>query len=209
MPVTSRRRLSLVVAASAAAFATMAGSAMASGPAASCPEGAHSNPFAQWGDNADYELAPGGDVESGGSSASWATTGGAGAVEGNETYMVTSPTDHRSMSLPANSSATTEPMCLGAEHPNFRFFVKRSGGSALSRLLVEVVVKDRSGRQWALPSGLVAGSSSWAPSSALPTRIELLGLVFGETVDVSFRLKPVAGGTWSVDDLYVDPWRVH
>jgi hypothetical protein len=205
MPVSSRR-FTLAVAAAATAFATMAGPAMASGPAGSCPGSALSNPFAQWGDNADYQLAPEGDVESGG--ATWSTVGGAGAAEGNQTAVVLDPSDHQSMSLPAGSSASMAPMCLGTEHPSFRFFVRRIGGSTISRLLVEVVARDSRGRQWALPSRLVVGSNSWAPSLAMPTRIELLGLLFGETVDVSFRFTPVAGGTWSVDDVYVDPWKI-
>ena len=206
MLVSSRRRFTLAVAAAATALATMAGPAMASGPAGGCPGGALSNPFAQWGDNADYQLAPEGDVESGG--ASWSTTGGADAAEGNQTAVVLDPSDHQSMRLPSGSSASTQPMCLGAEHPSFRFFVKRSGGSALSRLLVEVVARDSRGRQWPLPSRLVAGSGSWAPTGVLPTRIELLARFFGDTVDVSFRFTPVAGGSWSVDDVFVDPWKI-
>lgn len=61
--VQSRRRLTLVVAAAAVATAAAASPAMASQSARVCPTAAVSHPFAPWGDVADYELAPHGDVE--------------------------------------------------------------------------------------------------------------------------------------------------
>jgi hypothetical protein len=206
-PASSCRRLATVVAAAVAAIAVTAGPALASGPAAGCPAAPVSNPFAPWGDGADYQLAPGGDVEDAGTS--WTTTGGAGAAEGNETFMAGDPSDHLSMRVPAAGSAMTDRMCLGAEYPSFRFFVKRSGGSALSHLLVEVVVDDASGNGRALPVGLVAGTGAWAPTSSLPTVVNLLAPLHGNAIQASFRFKPVAGGTWSIDDVYVDPWRIH
>ena len=52
--------------------------------AAGCPAAPLSNPFSPWGDDADYQLAPEGDIEDGG--ASWSLAGGAAAQEGNETF---------------------------------------------------------------------------------------------------------------------------
>ena len=207
MLVTTCRRLTIGVAAAAAVMATTAVPAMATGPAAACPAAPLSNPFTPWNDYNDYQLAPEGGVESGGTT--WSTTGGAAAVEGNETSMVGKPTDHRSMRLPASSTAATARMCIGADHPTFRFFVKRTGGTVLSSLMVEIVFNDASGQERSVLSGFVTGSGSWAPSPSMPTRIELLGLFFGDTIDVSYRFRPVLGGVWSVDDVYVDPWRIH
>lgn len=203
MSPVSPRRLTLAAVTAVAAIAATAGPAMA-GTTASCPAAAVSNPFTQWGDSANYQLAPGGDIED--RAASWTLTGGAAAVQGNETFMVSRPGDHLSLRVPATGSAATRRMCIGAEHPTFRFFVKRSGGTALSRLAVEIVVKDAVGVR-ALPVGLVAASATWAPSPSLRTVANLLAQAAGSTVEVSFRFRPLAGGTWSVDDLFVDPTR--
>jgi hypothetical protein len=202
--VSSLRRLTLVVAAATATLAASAVPAMASS-AAACPSAPLSNPFSPWGDAADYQLAPGGSVEDGG--ASWSLTSGAGAVEGNESFMVTSPGDHVSLRLPGSASATTARMCVGIEHPSFRFFVKRSSGSASSTLLAEVVYSDASGRDVVLGAGTVSGSDSWAPSPSLPTMVERVGATADATVEISLRFRTQGGGSWLVDDVYVDPTR--
>jgi hypothetical protein len=200
----SCRRLAILAATVVASAAASAAPALASAPAAQCPAAPVSNPFAPWGDNANYQLAA--NVEDAG--ASWSLAGGAAAAAGNETFMVGSPSDHLSMRLPAGSTATTGRMCLGSEHPTFRFFAKRSGGSAISRLRVDVVVNDATGREWSLPVGLVAATGAWAPTSALRTVIDILAGVSGAGIQASFRFKPIGSGVWSVDDVYVDPFRV-
>src|SRR5437660_9362793 len=52
----------------------------------SCSGDVTSQPFAPWGDNASYTLAPGGDFES--SALSWLHTGAAATVDGNEDFHV-------------------------------------------------------------------------------------------------------------------------
>jgi hypothetical protein len=203
--VSSLRRLTLVLAAATATLAASSVPAMASSPGATCPASPLSNPFAAWGDDADYQLAPGGSVENG--NAGWSLTSGAGAVEGNETFMVTSPGDHLSMRLPGNASATTARECVGVEHPSFRFFVKQSSGSASSSLLVEVVYDDASGREVALPVGAISSSDSWAPSPSLPTMVEQIGATATAPVRISLRFRAQGGGVWAIDDVYVDPSR--
>ena len=203
MPVSSPLRLSLAVVTTVAAIAGMAGTATASDAVTGCPAAVTSNPFELWGDTADYQLAPAGDIEDG--VASWSLTGGARAVEGNETFAVTSSSDHRSLRLPGSASATTARMCIAAEHPSFRFFAKRQGGSAAGRLHVEVVYDDAAGNEVAMSAGEVAPSSQWTPSASLPTMVsEISG---GDAVDVSFRFEAQGGGVWSIDDVYVDPTR--
>lgn len=206
MPVSSCRRLTLAVAATVAAVVATAGPAMASGTAAGCPAAVTSNPFTPWGDDADYQLAPAGDVEDSG--ASWSLTGGARAVEGNETSFVSSPGDHRSMRLPGVASATTARMCIGVEHPTFRFFAKRDGGPASSRLNVSVVYDDADGNEITVPAGEVSASGDWAPSQPLPTVVNELAAAQGNAIGVSFRFQPQGGGVWSIDDVFVDPHRM-
>ncbi|MDX6680675.1 MAG: hypothetical protein QOG94_714 [Solirubrobacteraceae bacterium] len=204
-PASSRRRLTHVAVAVIATLGASAAPAMASATAA-CPAAATSNPFASWGDHADYQLAPGGSVE--GAGAGWSLTGGAAAVEGNETFMVTGQGDHRSMRLPAGASATSARMCVGLQHPTFRLFAKRSSGPWTSSLAVDVVYGDASGREQSLRAGVVSGSGAWAPSQVLPTMVERIGATPTTTVRISFRFKPQGSGTWSIDDLYVDPHRL-
>lgn len=205
-PVSPCRRLVLVAVAALAAVAATATPALASGAAPGCPAAPTTNPFEPWGDDADYQLAPDGDVEDG--AATWSLRGGASVQEGNETFMVASASDHLSLRMPAGSTATTDSMCIGVEHSSFRFFVKRSGGSAtFSRLLVEVVVEDTRGRERTLPVGLVSGAGAWAPTSQIPTVVNLLAPLSSNAIDVAFRFRPVGEGTWSIDDVYVDPYR--
>jgi hypothetical protein len=179
---------------------------MASGAAAQCPAAPLSSPFGAWGDHAGYQLAPAGDAEDGGSS--WSLTGGARAQEDNETSMVTSATDRLSLRLPGSSSATTGRMCLGAEHPTFRFFAKRSGGSAAGRLAVEVVYDGADGAEHSLQAGFVDSTATWAPSPSLPTMVDAIAAEQGHAVDASFRFRAHGGGVWSIDDVYVDPYRI-
>ena len=202
-PVSACRRLALVASATVAAIAVTASPALAAQPASGCPATELTNPFAAWGDHADYELAPGGDVEDGGTS--WSLTAGAEAVEGNETFNVTSPADHLSLRLPGSSTATTSRMCIGVESPSYRLFVKRSGGSSSSRLVAEVVYDDADGNEVVVPSGTISAGDEWMPSPSLPTVVNVLAPAQDNAIDVSFRFTPTGGGVWSIDDVYVDP----
>jgi hypothetical protein len=169
------------------------------------------HPFLPWLDPLPYTLLPGGDFESG--AAGWKLTGGARVVDGNEPFAVTSRTDSHSLLLPAGSSATSPTMCMGLVLPVVRYF--STGGNLLSYLRVEALYKDSSGRQRALdllPAGLP--TKSWAPS--LPA-LQLLGAVNaltlnGLTSEIALRFTPrgslLGSGTWRVDDVYVDPWKV-
>lgn len=168
------------------------------------------HPFLQWLDPLPYTLLPGADFESG--AAGWKLSGGARVVDGNEPFYVTSSSDSHSLLLPSGSSATSPTMCMGLVLPIVRFF--SSGGSALSSLRVEAVYTDASGRQRSLdllPGGLP--TRSWSPS--LPA-LQLLGAVNaltlnGLTSEIALRFTPrglLGSGTWRLDDVYVDPWKV-
>ncbi len=169
------------------------------------------HPFLQWLDPLPYTLLPGGDFESG--AAGWTLTGGARVADGNEPFFVTKRTDSRSLLLPPGSSATSPPMCMGLLLPVVRYV--STGGNLLSYMRVEAVYKDPRGRERSidlLPPGLP--SKSWAPS--LPA-LQLMGLLNvltldGLTSDIALRFTPkgtvFGSGTWRVDDIYVDPWKV-
>jgi len=169
------------------------------------------HPFLQWLDPLPYTLLPGGDFESG--AVGWKLSGGARVVDGNEPFAITGKSDSHSLLLPQGSSATSPTMCMGLLLPVVRYV--STGGNLLSFMRVEAVYKDPRGRERSidlLPPGLP--SKSWAPS--LPA-LQLMGLLNvltldGLTSDIALRFTPTGtifgSGTWRVDDIYVDPWKV-
>ena len=91
-------------------------------------------------------------------------------------------------------------MCVTLAHPTMRFFL-RNGGGLLGTLKVDVVMSNG----LTLPVGVITGllgDSDWDPSPPL--------LVVGNLLDdeVAFRFTATGlGGTWTIDDVYVDPYK--
>jgi hypothetical protein len=167
-------------------------------------------PFLRFLDPLPYTLLPGGDFESG--AAGWRLSGGARVASGNEPWYLSGPGSH-SLLLPAGSSATSPPMCMGLVLPVVRLV--STGGALLSYLQVDAIYTDAGGRQRSvtlLPPPLP--TANWAPS--LPM-LQLGGAINaltlnGLTTEISLRFTPRGGlfgsGTWRIDDVYVDPWKV-
>ena len=171
--------------------------------AADCDGQVTERPFTPWADLAHYVLVPNGTVERG---AQWKFADGAVRSAGNEPFYVHDEDDSTSLALPAGSSATTAPICVGLEYPTLRLFA-RNKGSLLSTLLVEVLFQDAGGVQRALPIGAYSATSTWQPTTPLAVVANLFSLS-GGTVDVAFRFTPLdAFGKWAIDDVYVDPFR--
>ena len=166
-----------------------------------------SSPFVPWLDFARYTPLASGDFES--AAAGWRLRGGAGVAAGNETFQVGGPDDASSLSLPAGSSATSPAICVGLTHPTLRFFAKRRNGGTLglSLLQVDVLFETALGDVARLPIGIVTPSSRWRPTLPMTVLANLLALLPGERTPVAFRFKPLLGGAWSIDDVYVDPYQ--
>jgi hypothetical protein len=193
--------------------AVLAGAALAVGaPTASagllvasapdCAPQPTSKAFAAWGDNADYQLAPGGAFEAG--DQSWQLSGGASVVAGNEPWKVHGAADARSLRLPPGATATSPVMCVGIEHPTLRLFAKNNR-ALLSTLSVEVIFETSLGLRAAAPVGVLLPHEQWKPSPRFLVVANLLPLLPGEHTPVQFRVRSIGLGTWSVDDFYVDP----
>ncbi len=161
--------------------------------------------FAPWLDIANYIPAPGGAAES---AAGWTLAGGARIVPGNEPWKVGGASHANSLLLPKGSRATTDVMCVGVEYPTLRFFAKRSGGTLLSTLLVEVEFEGLGGIVKRLPVGVVLNGGQWQPTLPHVVLASLLPLLPGARTPVRFQFTPLGGGSWQIDDVYVDPWRI-
>ena len=189
-----------------AALASPASAGVLTESATNCDDNPLVKPFERFGDGANYRLVPGGSFEAG--SSGWQLSGGAKVVSGNESYKVNGPRDSRSLLLPTGSRAVSPVVCVGLEEPTLRLFAKRDSG-LLSTLLVEAQVETSLGLSaWVpvLPGD--AGGGSWHPTMAMPLVVNLLPLLPGDRTPVRFRFSPLLLGSWQIDDVYVDPWRM-
>ena len=212
MSVSLRRRVLSTAAIAVAGLAATAAPA-AAGPlsdaAAPCAEQSLGQPFLPWADPASYTLVPGGTIE-GDAAATWAMSNGAATVDGNEPFYVNDSADTTSLALPAGSSATSGAMCVGLEHPTLRFFAKRTGGSALGSLRVDVLYEGLSGNTGSVLVGVVSGViPGWRPSAPMFLLANLLAPLQGGEAAVALRFIPQGNSSWSIDDVYVDPFRRH
>ena len=170
------------------------------GPASSCDE--ISQPFARWGDSNNYLLVPGGSFESG--TPAWSLSGGAAAVAGNESFYVHSSRDKRSLYLPSGSTALSPTVCFGLGDWHSRFFV-RNAGSEKGSLKVDVVTHSLLGLVSILDGGSISASGTWAPSPRIGLTFTNLCSLLGVKA-VAFRFR-AQGGSFQVDDVYLDPWK--
>jgi hypothetical protein len=187
-------------------LALAAGSARASllvADGAHCGDYTYSQVFLPWGDPANYTLAPGGDFERG--SARWDLLGASRDTGDNESFQVGGRHDRASLSLPSGSVAVSPAMCVGLAEPDLRVFFKQTGGPTLAGLQVEVLFDDATGTTQSQTIGTLGGASSWTLSPQMMIVANLLPLLDKGT-PVAFRFTAI-GGSFQIDDLYVDPWQ--
>jgi hypothetical protein len=166
-----------------------------------------SQPFLPWLDPAYYAFAPNGGFEAG--LGGWTSSGNARVVAGNESYAVHGAADRYSLALPAGASATSPSTCIGTLSPTARLFV-RNTGSLLSTLRVDVLYTTALGIRSSAPVGLVIGSGSWQPTLPLPLLANVTGLpvLSAGSTQIALRFTPLGlGGSWQLDDLYIDPYK--
>ncbi len=181
--------------------------AIAATAQAACPYTGAERVFSAWGDPHSYVLAPDGGFEAGGSS--WALSGGAKAVAGNESYYLNDRGDARSLSLPAGSTATSPPICMSIDTPILRMLARNTGDPS-SRLRVEA----RYSLGGVLNTNVVnnvKGGPGWAPTQEMSVVLGLstiVGTLIPSSIQV--RIRPLDDrGEWQVDDFYVDPFARH
>ena len=201
-----------IVRAAGAAFAMVAASAALSAPAQAgvltrsatgCDTPELSQAFKPWADPSAYKLVDGGDFENG--TDGWVLSGGAKVVGGDATSRIGDSGENGSLLLPAGSSVTTPPVCVGLSEPTLRFFARKNSG-LLSTMTVWVMVQTSVGMWVTLPIGADLGGA-WHPSLPMLVVANLLPLLPPDQTAVKFRFAPILGGSWQVDDVYVDPMR--
>jgi hypothetical protein len=174
--------------------------APAGAQAALCPAQPVAQRFLPWADPAWYAAVPGGGFEP--STPAWTLARGAAAVEGNEPFSIGGTGDHRSLRLPPSATATSPAICIAVEDPTLRLMVSNSGGSPGSHLTVSAVVRNAGGQELTLPIAALT-ADRWAPTAPLPVALNMLAVALPQSV--AFRFD-AAGGDWSIDDVYVDPY---
>jgi hypothetical protein len=190
-----------------ALFLVGAGSAHASllvAPGEDCNQYTSSQVFLPWADVANYTLAPGGSFENAASQTSWDVTNASRVTTDNESYYVGSSSDHSSLAIASGGVATSPAMCVGLQNPTLRVFYKRTSGSTLSALRVEALFDDAYGNTQSLTIGTLGGSGAWTLSPQMVIGANLLPLLDDGT-PVAFRFSAY-GGSFQIDDAYVDPW---
>jgi len=203
--VSSIRRIAAPLALAATLFVAGAGSASASllpDEGAWC-DNTGSQIFLPWADPASYTLAPGGSFENSGSH--WTLIGASRDTSDNEPFHVTSATDHSSLSISDGGTALSPAMCVGLGEPDARVFFKQTGGLPGAMLQVDVLFDDATGTTRAQTIAELGVAQQWRLSPQLLTMANLLPTLGAGSTAIAFRFTAI-GGSFKVDDLYVDPW---
>jgi hypothetical protein len=203
--VSTVRRIAAPIVLAGALFALGVGSAHASllaADATSCRDYSYSQVFLPWADPASYTLVPGGDFEH--ADKNWQLIGASRVTNENEAYDVGGPNDHSSLRLPDGAVAVSPAMCVGLGEPTLRMFFKQTSGLGLARLRVDVLFETATGATLSQSIGWVGALGTWSPSQQMAIVANLLPLLDGGT-PVAFQFTAV-GGSFLIDDAYVDPW---
>jgi hypothetical protein len=187
-------------------FALGAASAHASllvAPGEGCNEYTSSQVFLPFADVANYTKAPGADFEN--AASPWDLSNASVANGDNESFYVGSANDSKSLAIGSGGVATSPAMCVGLQNPTLRVFYKRTSGSLLSSLRVDALFVDSLGNTQSLTIGTLGGvTGAWKLSPQMAIVANLLPLL-DEGTPVAFRFS-ASGGSYAIDDVYVDPW---
>jgi hypothetical protein len=170
---------------------------------AACPTAATVKPFTAFGDNANYSLLSNGAFEYG--TGGW-TLSDASVAADNESFKVRASTDSKSLAIGANGVAVSPAFCVSTDHPSFRFFAKRTGGN-WGVLTVSLRWSTDGGATNQTVVGTVTSGTSWSPTQSFNLS-QILGIWNANqvgTAQIVFDPEN-AGGSWAIDDVYIDPY---
>jgi hypothetical protein len=172
--------------------------------AAACPAPTVSTPFSQWGDSANYFLAPGGSFEGTADQIGW-TLSNATLTAGNEPFNLVGSDDQQSVTINAGGSAISPYFCVDNTMKALRVFARQV--AAGNNLRVAALVQTANGIVPYYLGSLADGTMpSWGLSA--PITADTSSLADGSTVMVALRFRvPAGAGSWQIDDVFVDPYR--
>jgi hypothetical protein len=176
--------------------------------ATSCPSVVISQPFAKFGDNANYTLVEGGLFEEGapGWSSSNSEIINESPEEENQSYYVSYEVGHQrgrshSLAIQPGGEAVSAPFCVNSEYPSFRFFAHQLRSSSG---FLEVSLRWSNGQGTHETSdATLEGSRRWTLSPVLELASKLPA---GTTPSVRLVFQPSPQGSWAIDDVYIDPY---
>jgi hypothetical protein len=172
---------------------------------AACQSTPTTKAFQAFGDPNDYSLVPNGGFEAG--AGGWSLSRST-VTFGNEPWSVRGAGDSKSLAIDASGVAVSPTVCIDLSRPTYRFFARRSSGT-WGVLNLRVRWQDSSGHTNETTIAALDSSSgtAWRVSPALNIA-SLLGL-WNADQDVSVQLvfdPENYGGSWAIDDVYVDPY---
>jgi hypothetical protein len=193
-------RVRLAAAAVALAALPLAPSVASANAPAVCATAASAQVFAPVADALFYIPTPGGTFEAG--APAWTLAGGASVLRGDDPWRIGGASETGLLQLPAGASAISPAACVDITMPTLRFVVRAQSAGATLRLEA-----NQDGRGWQPVASFVAPTVGWA--APLPfdfTAALKVRQVYNNTSAVSFRLT-ASGGTFQVDDVFVDPFK--
>jgi hypothetical protein len=208
-----RRRAPRVLAVGVLSLLAMAGSASAADTTTSsrktCAAPQIEQPFMSFEDSRDYVLAPGGSFEDP-MLPGWSLEGGAAVGSGNEPFNIRGTADVNSLMLPPGASATSPTMCVDLNWPTMRMLAYQDGNHD-AELDIEVLYPEAPGKatRWHKAKTLKAKRrDGWHLSDDIKLSPDRGGKFAGGR-PVALRFTSDSDrGTWSIDNIYVDPKRL-
>ncbi len=152
--------------------------------------------FEAAGDLNNYTMVQGGSFENG--ATGWSLTGATVSTGG--------ASGSHSLTITPNGYAVSPPICVDISTPTFRFVARRASGT-WAQMNVNVLWTDALGVGHSTTAGSASGMTSWTASPVM-----LLGAMLplwqpGSTQSVRLQFLPAQyGGSWAIDDVYVDPY---
>ena len=169
---------------------------------AACGSTPTTKAFQAFGDSNDYSLVPNGAFEAG--SGGWSLSG-ARVADGNESWKVHGAGDSKSLAIAAGGIAVSPTVCVDVTRPTFRFFAKRTSGS-WGELERQAALAGRSGRTNETVVGSIGtGTLGASPALNLASVLPLWNVDQDRSVQLVFDPENY-GGSWAIDDVYVDPY---
>ncbi len=171
---------------------------------ADCGYGETSQVFLPFGDTAEYALAPGGDLAD---TSGWSLKNVATSADHD-------PYSNQAASLEfsrGDSEAVTPVMCVNLQNPTLRFFAADHGGNGKARLDVTEIYEDLDGHEQHLKIAQLKVDETWEPSLTIPIAVNVLALASANgwtPLALDFKVAGLQKGeSFSIDGIYVDPYR--